>query len=99
ARHRQCATRALLAWSRCAHCSSPRSVASAGRYPVAMYLSRNAVLEFHACLHECLDIIINHIAPVPDAILTREVHGFGHPTLRDQIAHILSTETAWISGL
>ena len=36
---------------------------------------------------------------MPPDLLTRELAGFGQPTLRDQIVHVLSTEVGWVRGL
>jgi uncharacterized damage-inducible protein DinB len=53
----------------------------------------------HACLHESLGIVFNHLATVPPELWTKQLDGFGQPTLRDQIAHILGAESRWICRL
>lgn len=40
-----------------------------------------------------------HAATMPPHLYTAEVAGFGRPTLRDQFAHVLATEVAWVRGL
>jgi len=35
----------------------------------------------------------------PTELLLREVPGFGYPSVRDQLVHVLSVETAWVSAL
>jgi len=64
-----------------------------------MVISKTALLGLHACMHESLGIVMNHAASMPPDLLTRELAGFGQPTVRDQIAHVISTEAGWIRGL
>jgi uncharacterized damage-inducible protein DinB len=53
----------------------------------------------HACLHESLGIVFDHLATVPPELWTKELDGFGQSTVRDQIAHILGAESRWIRRL
>ncbi len=53
----------------------------------------------HACLHESLGIVFDHLAAVPPELWTKELEGFGQPSVRDQIAHILGAESRWIRRL
>jgi uncharacterized damage-inducible protein DinB len=64
-----------------------------------MTVPKSAVSALHAAFHDCFEIILDHIAGVSPDVLTRELAGFGRPTVRDQIAHVLSTESAWVCGL
>jgi uncharacterized damage-inducible protein DinB len=52
------------------------------------------ILDLHDALHECMGVVT-----VPFAVLTQELAGFGRSTVRDQIAHVFSAETAWVSAL
>jgi uncharacterized damage-inducible protein DinB len=53
----------------------------------------------HACLHESLGIVFDHLATVPPELWTKELDGFGKPTVRHQIAHILAAEAWWVRRL
>ena len=64
-----------------------------------MEISKSAILDLHASMHECMGVVLDHAASVPFAVLTQELAGFGRPSVRDQIAHIFSAETAWVSAL
>jgi uncharacterized damage-inducible protein DinB len=54
---------------------------------------------FHSWTHGCLDVLIDHLRTLPADVLSLEVPGFGHPTIRHQFVHVLSVETAWVCGL
>jgi uncharacterized damage-inducible protein DinB len=53
----------------------------------------------HACLHDSLGVVFDHLATVPSELWTKPLEGFAKPTVRDQIVHILSAERGWVSGL
>ena len=60
-----------------------------------MGFTKSGIGELHACMHDCLDAVLNHAATMPAHLLSQEVAGFGRATLRHQFAHILTTEIAW----
>ena len=64
-----------------------------------MTVSKAAILDLHAAMHECMEVVLDHVAGVPFDVLTQPLAGFGRPTIRDQIAHVFSAETAWVSAL
>jgi uncharacterized damage-inducible protein DinB len=64
-----------------------------------MIFSKTAITGLHSGLHDCLDVVLDHLAGMPRDLLAQDVGGFGRPTVREQIAHILSTETGWVCGL
>jgi uncharacterized damage-inducible protein DinB len=64
-----------------------------------MTFSRMAIVDLHAGLHDCLDILLDHMSGIPAGLLAQELAGFGRPTVREQFAHILSTESGWVCGL
>src|SRR5260370_569792 len=64
-----------------------------------MTFSRMAIMELHAGLHGCLDVLLDHMSGIPPRLLVQELTGFGRPTVRDKFAHILSTEAGWVVGL
>lgn len=64
-----------------------------------MPFTKSGLRELHAGMHDCLDAVLNHAAQLPVELLAQEVAGFGRPTLRDQLAHVLTTELAWVRCL
>jgi uncharacterized damage-inducible protein DinB len=64
-----------------------------------MEIPKSAILDLHAALHDCMGVVLDHVSTAPFDALTRELDGFGRPTVRDQIAHIFSAETAWVAAL
>jgi hypothetical protein len=64
-----------------------------------MKTSKPLISELHAGLHECLGIVLDHMATIPPELWTKELAGFGRPTARDQIVHVFSAEAGWICGL
>jgi uncharacterized damage-inducible protein DinB len=61
--------------------------------------SKTVISELHACLHECVGIVLDHVAIMPPELWTKELAGFGKPTVRDQIVHVFSAEAGWVCGL
>jgi uncharacterized damage-inducible protein DinB len=59
----------------------------------------DGIRSFHGWTHESLDILIGHLRTVPSGVLDSEVSGFGQPTIRRQLIHVLSVESAWVCGL
>src|SRR5476651_488007 len=61
--------------------------------------SKTLISDLHAGLHECLDIVLVHMAAIPPELWTTELAGFGQRTVRDQVVHVFSAEAGWICGL
>jgi uncharacterized damage-inducible protein DinB len=61
--------------------------------------SKAVISVLHASLHDSLGVVFEHLASVPAELWTKEIDGFGRPTLRDQILHILACEAGWVRGL
>ncbi len=57
------------------------------------------IRKFHNWTHQSLTLLLDHLAKLPAADYTTEVPGFGFPTIRDQVIHILNCETFWIRTL
>lgn len=64
-----------------------------------MKASKSVLLDLHATMHECMGVVLDHVATVPSPVLIEKLDGFGRPTVREQIAHVFSAETAWVSAL
>jgi uncharacterized damage-inducible protein DinB len=66
---------------------------------VAYAFTKSAILELHAWMHDCLAATLTHAGTIPEHLLAAAVAGFGRPTLQHQIAHVLTTELAWVRAL
>jgi len=64
-----------------------------------MMFTKDAILELHTTTHERIDLLLNHVATVPDALCRKPVEGFGHPTVWKQLVHILTCEEGWVHDL
>lgn len=64
-----------------------------------MMFTKDAILEPHTTTHERLDLLLRHVATVPDALCRRPISGFGHPTVWKQLVHILTCEEGWLHDL
>jgi uncharacterized damage-inducible protein DinB len=61
--------------------------------------NKAGIIQFHAAMHERLDLLLGHIATVPDEFHHRPVSGFGHSSIRKQLVHILTCEEGWVHDL
>jgi uncharacterized damage-inducible protein DinB len=57
------------------------------------------ILELHDLMHQRLDLLLRHVATVPDDIPHNPISGFGHPSIWKQLVHILNCEEGWVLGL
>jgi uncharacterized damage-inducible protein DinB len=46
-----------------------------------------------------MGVVLGHMATVPPELWTKELAGFGRPTVRDQVVHIFSAEAIWVCEL
>jgi uncharacterized damage-inducible protein DinB len=53
---------------------------------------------FHAWTHASLTLVLDHLATIAGDY-TKELSGFGFPTLRQQVLHIFNCEGVWIHRL
>jgi uncharacterized damage-inducible protein DinB len=61
--------------------------------------SKAGILELHAATHERLNLLLRHVAIVPDNLRRERIPGFGHPSVWEQLVHILTCEEGWIHDL
>jgi len=61
--------------------------------------TKSGIIELHSATHDRLDILLRHIANVPDNLLREPVTGFGFPTVWKQLVHILTVEEGWVHDL
>jgi uncharacterized damage-inducible protein DinB len=57
------------------------------------------IIELHATTHERLDLLLRHLATVPQELLHTPISGFGHPSIWKQVVHILTCEEGWVHDL
>lgn len=62
-------------------------------------LTQSNLRELHAHAHECLDIVFRHGAALPFPLLTQEISGAPHQSVRNQMVHLLMAEAFWVSNL
>ena len=61
--------------------------------------TKSGIIELHATMHERLDLLVSHVATVPDDLHRKPISGFGHPSIWKQLVHILTCEEGWIRDL
>ena len=61
--------------------------------------SKAGIIELHATMHERLDLLLRHVATVPDDLHHKLVPGFGHPSIWKQLVHIMTCEEGWVHDL
>ncbi len=61
--------------------------------------TKDAILELHTTTHERMDLLLRHVATVPDALCRQPIPGFGHPTVWKQLVHCLTCEEGWVHDL
>jgi uncharacterized damage-inducible protein DinB len=61
--------------------------------------NKTGIMELHELMHERMDLLLRHVATVPDDLTRKAVAGFGHPTICRQLVHILTCEEGWIHDL
>ena len=59
----------------------------------------DGVRKFHGWTHSCLDIVLDHLATIPESDYVQEVPNFGFRTLREQVIHVFNCEGFWIHVL
>jgi uncharacterized damage-inducible protein DinB len=61
--------------------------------------TRDGIEALHGWTHGCIDEVIRHARTLSPELFGLEIPGFGQPSLRQQLMHILSVEEAWVRGL
>ena len=59
--------------------------------------TRDALLDIHDRSHRSLKMLLEHCRGLDDQQLNRELDGFGYPTVRSQLHHIISAQRYWLS--
>jgi uncharacterized damage-inducible protein DinB len=61
--------------------------------------TKDGIRELHGAMHERLDLLLRHVATVPDTLLREPISGFGYPSVWKQLVHLLSCEEGWVHDL
>ncbi len=61
--------------------------------------TRDGLRALHTWTHARLDLLLQHVQALPREAFTQELPGLGRASLRDQLVHILLSESAWVQGL
>jgi len=54
------------------------------------------IREFHSWTHARLARLLDHLVTLPEGSYTKELNGFGLPTIREQVVHLFGCEMRWI---
>src|ERR1700736_1186034 len=61
--------------------------------------TKAGIIELHDVMHQRLDLLLRHVATVPDDLPHNPISGFGHPSIWKQLVHILTCEEGWVHDL
>ncbi len=61
--------------------------------------TKSGIMELHSTTHERLDLLLRHVATVPDEAWHKPISGFGHVSVWKQLVHILTCEEGWVHDL
>jgi uncharacterized damage-inducible protein DinB len=61
--------------------------------------SKAGIAELHGAMHERLDLLLRHVATVPDSLQREPIPGFGHSSIWRQLVHTLTCEEGWVQDL
>jgi uncharacterized damage-inducible protein DinB len=64
-----------------------------------MLFTKEGVSALHAWTHERLDTVFQHVRVLTASQFIQQTPGFGQPSVRDQLVHILAAESGWIRRL
>lgn len=62
-------------------------------------VNKSSLLDLYQATHECVDLLLAHAAGMPAALFVKNVKGVGVPSVRDQLVHTMSSESAWVNLL
>jgi len=59
----------------------------------------DGIRKFHAWTHASLTLLLGHLATLSGDDYSRELSGFGYPSIHAQVIHLLGCEPRWINRL
>lgn len=57
------------------------------------------IRKFHTWTHASLSLVLDHLATLSVTDYTKELSGFGYPSLHAQVIHLLGCEDRWVHRL
>ena len=61
--------------------------------------TRTGLRALHTWTHERLDLLLSHAALLTAEQFVAEIPGFGAPSIRDQLSHVIQCEQGWVHAL
>ena len=61
--------------------------------------TKSGIIELHRTTHERLDLLLRHVATLPETLHHEPISGFGHGSIWKQLVHILTCEEGWVHNL
>jgi uncharacterized damage-inducible protein DinB len=65
----------------------------------SIMFTKAGIIELHATTHERLDLLLRHVATMPDELCYKPISGFGSASVWKQLVHILTCEEGWVHDL
>jgi uncharacterized damage-inducible protein DinB len=59
----------------------------------------DGIRKFHSWTHASLSLLFGHLATLSGSDYTKELSGFGYPSVHAQVIHILGCEARWVRRL
>ena len=59
----------------------------------------DGIRHFHRWTHQSLGLLFDHLATLSPDDYTKELPGFGYPSVRAQVVHLLGCEIRWLSRI
>jgi uncharacterized damage-inducible protein DinB len=59
----------------------------------------DGIRKLHGWTHSSLGLLLDHVSTIPAADYEKALPAFGHPTLREQVIHVLNCEGFWVRTL
>jgi uncharacterized damage-inducible protein DinB len=75
------------------------STVERGRLEFRAMFTKTGIAELHCVMHDRLDLLLRHVATVPDDLQHKPIPGFGHSSIWKQLLHILLCEDGWVHDL
>ena len=57
------------------------------------------IRKFHAWTHQSLTLLFDHLSTLAAEEYAKEIPGFGYPSIRAQVIHLLGCEIRWVNRL
>jgi len=61
--------------------------------------TKAGIAELHGAMHDRLELLLHHVATVPDHLQHKPIPGFGHSSIWKQLVRILTCEEGWLHDL